>query len=60
MVRAAGSVCLRGDGDVVDCAIKGEVDGKFRILAVISCEFGVCEGDFALLNVLAGLVFGWI
>jgi hypothetical protein len=49
VVRAAWSVRRRGDGDIVDCAVYSEEDGFSGVGAVVGCEFGVGEGEFALL-----------
>ena len=53
VVGATGSVGRGRDGDVVDCAVEGEVDGLGGVAAVVVGEFGVREGDLALL-------FGWL
>tara|TARA_R110002003_G_scaffold130_11_gene12228 strand:+ start:7924 stop:8271 length:348 start_codon:yes stop_codon:yes gene_type:complete len=53
VVGATRAVGRRGDGDVVDGAIEGEVDWFLGVGAVVGGEFGVGEVDFALLeNVL--------
>ena len=36
---------MRGDADVVDAAVDGDVDGEGRVRAVIGGEFGIREGD---------------
>ena len=45
VVRAAGPVGVAVGGDVVDCAVQCQVDGKSRIGAVVARELGISEVD---------------
>lgn len=51
MIAAAGAVGRGADGDVVDGAVEGEVDGFGGVGAVVGEELGVGEGDGAGLGV---------
>lgn len=46
-VRTAWAVEVGAFGDVVDCAVDGQVDGFGGIGAVVVAELGVCEGDWS-------------
>lgn len=50
VVGPAGAVGRRRDGDVVDGAVDGDVDGLGLVRAVVGGELGVSEVDFALLS----------
>lgn len=50
---------MRGDADVVDTAVDGDVDWEGRVGAVVCGEFGVGEGNrSALCGLLSGRRFG--
>lgn len=49
---------MRGDADVVDAAVDGEVDGQAGVGAIVGGELGVCEGDGAALEGCQGLFEG--
>ena len=50
VVAAAGPVGRGRGGYVVDCAVKGEIDWFGGVGAVEEGEFGVGEGDVAVLD----------
>ena len=50
MVAAAGAVDAAAGGDVVDCAVQGEIDGEIGVGSIVQVELGVGQVDRSLLS----------